>query len=473
MTEAIRLFEWIFLLYFIMLNVAYISLNLIALLFINRYINVLSSHTMPASLGGMEPPVSILVPAYNEEAGIVASVHAMLQLHYPEFEILVVNDGSRDGTLQTLIDAFDLHPFPEATRLRLDTQPIKTVYISRRYPNLRVVDKQNGGKADSLNAGINISRYPLFCVVDADSILQHNSLQQVVQPFIENPLTIAAGGTIRISNGCTVERGFLSKVDLPRNPLVLVQIVEYLRAFLFGRMGWAPLNALLIISGAFGVFKKEAVIMAGGYRANTIGEDMELVVRMHRVMRQQGKPYSITFVPDPICWTEAPSDLASLKSQRVRWQRGLAESLTLNFSLLFNRKGGAVGWLAFPYMLIFELLGPFLEVAGYLFFFSGLIFGFINTDAAVIFFIASFVFGLLLSAVALLLEEISFNVYPKFRHTLTLFLVVMLENFGYRQLNSFWRLEGMILWMTGKQSSWGNIKRVGHGRTTATDRTEE
>ncbi|MDH5182409.1 MAG: glycosyltransferase [Gammaproteobacteria bacterium] len=462
MSEYIQIFEWVFLIYFIILNVGYISLNIIALMYINRYINVLSSDSMPTSLGGMEPPISILVPAYNEETGIVASVHAMLQLHYPEFEILVVNDGSSDDTLQSLINEFDLRPFPEAARLRLETQPIRAVYLSKKFHNLRVVDKQNGGKADSLNAGINISRFPLFCVVDADSIMQHNSLQQVVQPFIENPLTIAAGGTIRISNGCTVERGFLSKVALPHNPLVLVQIVEYLRAFLFGRMGWAPLNALLIISGAFGVFKKETVIHVGGYRANTVGEDMELVVRMHRIMRQQGKPYSITFVPDPICWTEAPSDLASLKSQRVRWQRGLAESLTLNFSLMFNRKGGTVGWLAFPYMVIFELLGPFLEVAGYLFFFSGLIFGFINTDAAVIFFIASFVFGLLLSAVALLLEEISFHVYPKLRHTLILFLAVALENFGYRQLNSFWRLQGMLQWMLGKKGSWGNIKRVGH-----------
>ena len=462
MNEYIQIFEWVFLIYFIILNLGYISLNFIALLYINRYVNVMSSHSTPSSMGGLEPPVSILVPAYYEEAGIVASVHAMLQLHYPEFEILVVNDGSADNTLQVLIDEFDLRPFPEAARLRLETQAIHAVYLSNKYPKLRVVDKINGGKADSLNAGINVCRYPLFCVVDADSILQHNSLQQVVQPFIENPLTIAAGGTIRISNGCTVERGFLSKVDLPRNPLVLLQIVEYLRAFLFGRMGWAPLNALLIISGAFGVFKKEAVIQAGGYRANTVGEDMELVVRMHRIMRQQGKPYSITFVPDPICWTEAPGDLSGLKSQRVRWQRGLAESLSLNMSLLFNRKGGTVGWLAFPYMVIFELLGPFLEVAGYLFFFFGLIFGFINNDAAVIFFIASFVFGLLLSSVALLLEEISFHVYPRIRHTLILILAVTLENFGYRQLNSFWRLEGMLQWMMGKKGSWGTIKRVGH-----------
>ncbi|MBD3671790.1 MAG: glycosyltransferase family 2 protein [Gammaproteobacteria bacterium] len=463
MSEFIKLFEWTFLIYFILLNTGYIGLNLVAVLQIKRYINLLSSHSLPKSLAEMAPPVSIIVPAYNEEPTIISSIHAMLQLDYDEFELVVVNDGSRDDTLEVMIRQFDLHAFPEAVRRRLETEAIKTVYVSRKYPNLRVVDKVNGGKADALNAGINVCRYPLFCVVDADSILQQDSLRQVVQPFIEDPLTVAAGGTIRISNGCTVERGFLSHVDLSRKPLVLLQIAEYLRAFLFGRMGWAPLNALLIISGAFGVFKKEAVILAGGYRRDTVGEDMELVVRLHRVLRTEGKPYRITFVPDPICWTEAPEDLKGLKSQRIRWQRGLAESLSANWSLLFNPRGGAVGWIAFPYMVIFELLGPFLEVAGYLFFISGAVFGFIDEEAAIIFFVAAIGFGLLLSATALLLEEISFHIYPRFRHTLFLILAATLENFGYRQLNSLWRLQGMIRWMLGHKSSWGEIRRVGHG----------
>jgi cellulose synthase/poly-beta-1,6-N-acetylglucosamine synthase-like glycosyltransferase len=468
MSGLIHTMEWVFLLYTIALNSGYIALNLIATIHIRRYINVLSSHSLPHVLGGMAPPVSILVPAYNEEASIITSIHAMLQLHYGEFEIVVVNDGSTDGTLQKLINHFELQPFPEATRIRLETRPLKTVYTSYKYPNLRVVDKENGGKADALNAGINVSRYPLFCVVDADSILQQDSLLQVVQPFIEDPLTIASGGTVRISNGCTVERGFLSAVGLPRRMLVLMQITEYLRAFLFGRMGWAPLNALLIISGAFGVFRKEAVILAGGYRTDTVGEDMELVVRLHRVMHKRGKPYRITFVPDPICWTEAPTDLTSLKGQRIRWQRGLAESLSMNWSLLFNPRGGSVGWLAFPYMLLFELIGPFLEVGGYLFFLFGVIFGFVENDAAIVFFLAAIGFGLLLSATALLLEEISFRIYPLIRQTLTLLMVAMLENLGYRQLNAWWRLLGMLKWLFGYQAHWGAIHRIGH--ETKTDR---
>lgn len=462
MNNLIPTLEWIFIVYTILLNCGYISLNLIAIFHIKRYINVLSSHTIPHIYDGMAPPVSILVPAYNEEATIISSIQAMLQLQYGEFEIVVINDGSTDTTLEKLIEHFKLRPFPMAMRKRIDTEEIRVIYASHQYPNLRLVDKLNGGKADSLNAGINVSRYPLFCVVDADSILQQDSLSQVVQPFIEDPRTIAAGGTVRISNGCTVERGFLSKVGLPGNLLVLMQIVEYLRAFLFGRMGWAPMNALLIISGAFGVFHKESVILAGGYRTDTVGEDMELVVRLHRVMREHGKPYRITFVPDPICWTEAPSELKGLRSQRIRWQRGLAESLSLNWGLLLNRKGGAVSWLAFPYMLIFELIGPFLEVGGYLFFTLGLVFGFVETNAALTFFLAAISFGLLLSATALLLEEISFHIYPRMGHTLKLLLAAIVENFGYRQLIAYWRLRGMLMWLFRTRAHWGEIRRVGH-----------
>lgn len=466
MNGILETFEWLFLLYFISLNGGYISLNLIAVVHINRYLKLLGSNSLPQILGGMAPPVSILVPAYNEEASIITSIHAMLQLRYGEFEIVVINDGSTDHTLDKLIKHFELQPFPEALRVRLETKPIDTIYMSSRYPNLRIVDKQNGGKADALNAGINVSRYPLFCVVDADSILHQDSLQQVVQPFIDDPLTIACGGTIRISNGCMVERGFLSRIGLPKNPLLLMQITEYLRAFLFGRMGWAPLNALLIISGAFGVFKKEAVILAGGYRTDTVGEDMELVVRMHRVMREQGKPYRITFVPDPICWTEAPSDLKGLQSQRIRWQRGLAESLSMNWTLLISPRGGTVGWLAFPYMLLFELIGPFIEVAGYLFFLFGLLFGYVQTEAAIVFFLAAIGFGIFLSATALLLEEISFHIYPRIGHTLSLLLAAVLENLGYRQLNALWRFKGMLMWILGYQASWGVIRRIGHDHKT-------
>src|SRR5690606_38177329 len=242
-------------------------------------------------------------------------------------------------------DEFGLVEFPEAYRSRLPTEPVERIFAAPRNGRVRVVDKKNGGKADALNAGINTARYPLFCVVDADCILQQDSLARVVQPFLEDSRMIATGGVIRIVNGCKVKDGLLSEVDLPDRVLPLVQTVEYLRAFLFGRMGWSPLNALLIISGAFGVFYKERVIAIGGYRRDTVGEDMDLVVRLHHHLRLEKRPYRISFVPDPICWTEVPKDLRSLKNQRIRWQQGLGQSLWPYLGMMVSRHGGAPGWL--------------------------------------------------------------------------------------------------------------------------------
>jgi len=373
---------------------------------------------------------------------------------------VVINDGSKDDTLKVLEHEFSLIPFPEAFRQQLKTKPIRGIYRSTLHNNLRVIDKENGGKADSLNAGINAARYPLFCAVDADSILQRDSLQRVAQPFLEDTHVVATGGSIRIANGCQVSNGFLQKVDLPKKLLPLLQIVEYLRAFLFGRMGWSPLNAMLIISGAFGLFKKEVVIEVGGYRANTIGEDMELVVRIHRLYRLAKKPYRIVFVPDPICWTEAPEDLTTLKNQRVRWQRGLLESLGLNLGLLCHYRGGAVGWLAFTFMLLFEALGPVIEVTGYLFMFALFASGMISSQALWVFLFVAIGFGVLLSVSGLLLEEMTFHIYPRPRHLLLLF-AVLIENFGYRQINSWWRLIGIARWLRGGKAKWGEMKRTG------------
>ena len=299
MNYLVDALQWFFLAYFVGVNLVYLALNLMAIPTLRRHTEIGSISNLPPVYSGFEPPVSVLVPAYNEEATIVTSVRSLLQLDYAEFEVVVVNDGSRDATLERLVEAFDLEPFPEAYWRRLPGKPVRGIYASRTHGSLRVVDKENGGKADALNVGINASRYPLFCAIDADSILQRDSLRRVAQPFLEDPLTIATGGTVRVANGCSVVNGHLEKVDLPGNPLALLQIVEYLRAFLFGRLGWATLNAVLIVSGAFGVFRKEAVIAAGGYREGSMGEDMELIVRMHRTFRLAGKPYRDPLHPGP------------------------------------------------------------------------------------------------------------------------------------------------------------------------------
>ena len=451
--------EWLFLLYFLGLTAGYLMLDIIAIFHLRQYLQERVLESLPQSYTGLEPQISILVPAYNEATTIAGSIRSLLQLSYSEYEIVVVNDGSKDATIEVLRKEFGLFPFPEAYHTQLPTAEIRGIYHSSLHANLRVIDKENGGKADSLNAGINLSLYPLFCCIDADSILQPDSLRRAVQPFLDDHRTVASGGTVRIANGCRVENGFLTKIGLPTNLLALFQIVEYLRAFLFGRLGWSPMNAMLIISGAFGIFRKEAVVTVGGYRSDTIGEDMELVVRLHRHLRLSDKPYRITFVPDSVCWTEAPEDLRTLKNQRIRWQRGLCESLTKNLDLLCHPKGGTIGWFAFPFMAIFEWIGPAIEVFGYCFLALGFTMGFVSLQVWLILLIAAIGLGVLLSVSALLLEEMSFHVYPDQRDVFKLLLAAILENFGFRQLNSVWKLIGLYRWVRGKKATWGAMTR--------------
>ena len=455
--------QWFFLFYFIVLNLAYLLLNLVSGFGIVRHMREHKASYLPEALRAYQPPVSVVLPAYNEERSIVSSVRSLLALDYPEYEIVVVNDGSTDQTLQEMIKAFGMVSFPEAYRKRLDTEAVYGVYVSPHQPKIRLVDKANGGKADALNAGLNCIRYPLFCAVDADCVLQSDSLSRVVRPFLEDARTVACGGVVRVLNGCTAKNGLLDKVGLPKGLLPGFQLIEYLRAFLFGRMGWSPLNALLIISGAFGVFYKERVMAIGGYRRDTVGEDMDLVVRLHRNLRTEKRPYRITFVPDPMCWTEVPTDLRSLRNQRVRWQRGLAESLWPNLGLMFSRHAGALGWLSFPFMLIFELFGPLIELAGYVVMFALWLLGLVSLQVLLIFLMVAIGLGILLSVNAMLLEELSYHMYPKASQQLKLLAWAVLENFGYRQLTTVWRAIGLVRWMFSSkhQFRWGKIQRDG------------
>ncbi len=457
-TEAANVF---FFAYFVLLNTGYLGLNLLSLVALRRRTGEIILDQLPQVFSGHEVPVSILVPAYNEEATITSSIRSLLQLSYPEYEVIVINDGSADGTLDALRAAFELEPFPEAYYAQIKTSEVKSVWRSRRYANLKVIDKVNGGKADALNVGINASRYPLFCGIDADSVLERDSLQRVVRPFLRDSRVIATGGTVRVANGCVIEAGHMQKVGLPKRLLTLFQVVEYLRAFLCGRLGWSAISGMLIISGAFGLFRKETVVSVGGYRANTSGEDMELIVRLHRIMRDRGTDYRIEFVPDPVCWTEAPEDLATLRNQRIRWQRGLSESLSANWKLMISRRGGVPGWVAFPFMAAFEWLGPVLELAGYGFMITAFLFGGMSWTAFASFMFVAIGLGIMLSVSSLMLEEMSFHLYPSRRDLARLLGVCVLENFGYRQLNSWWRLVGLYRWAFNTHSSWGVMKRSG------------
>jgi cellulose synthase/poly-beta-1,6-N-acetylglucosamine synthase-like glycosyltransferase len=457
----VEIVEWMCLAYFAALNLGYLALNGVSFIVLSRYLHRHVLDATPQACSDFEPPVSLLVPAYNEQSTVVATVRSLLQLNYSHFEIVVINDGSTDGTLNALRSAFDLEPFPEVVRVRLRTAKVRGIYHSTTHPELRVIDKENGGKADALNAGINAAMYPLFCALDADGVLQPDSLRRVVRPFIEDALTVAAGGIIRIANGCQVVGGWLVRAGLPGNLLALFQVVEYCRAFLFGRLGWNPLNGVLCISGAFGVFRKETVISVGGYRTNTVGEDMELVLRLHRMLRHARKPYRVVFVPDPVCWTEAPENIRVLRNQRIRWQRGLCESLSLNIGLMFGRHAGIAGWVAFPFALLFECLSPVIELFGYAFFAVGYPTGLISLDFALAFLVVAVGFGMLLSVSSLLLDEMSYHTYPKARHLGVLLLAAACENFGYRQLNTFWRFQGILRWAIGTKQGWGEMKRSG------------
>lgn len=406
-------------------------------------------------------PISILVPAYNEEKTIADSAKALLSINYPELELIIINDGSKDRTMEVLVGEFLLRKVDKAFKKALFTKPIKGAYISAAFPNLLVIDKENGGKADALNAGLNFSKYPLFCSVDADTILEENSLVRLVKPFLEHPELIASGGIIRVANGCQIEGGKVLSVRTTKNPLVNFQIIEYLRAFLTGRTGWSAMNSLLIISGAFGLFRKIPVIQAGGYRTDTVGEDVELVVRLHRYMLKKRKRYRILFIADPICWTEVPENFSMLLKQRKRWHRGLFETLAIfHRDLLSNHRYGRIGFLAMPYFFFFELLGPIFEIIGYLIFTTSLVLGHTTGVLIGLFFIVSVLFGMLLSMGALLIEEFDFHRYERWGDVFKLGLYALLENLGYRQLLSLWRALSLFAW-SPKGKSWGYLARKG------------
>lgn len=404
-------------------------------------------------------PISILVPAYNEQETIVENIKSLISLNYPKFEVIVINDGSKDETLNRVIQEFDLKEVHQPVRYRINTNKIRGIYKNLDIPNLIVVDKENGGKADALNAGINISNYPIVTSIDADSILESDSLVRVVMPFIEDKKTIAVGGIVRIANGSVIKRGRVVDIGLPKSRVAMFQIVEYLRAFLTGRVGWDAVNSLLIVSGAFGAFKKDAVIEVGGYAKNTIGEDMELIVKMHDYLLRNKRKYRIKFVPDSVCWTQAPETLKDLRSQRRRWHIGLMDSLLKYKRMFFNPRYKQIGLIAVPYFWLFEMMRPVIEIIGYVMIPLAYIFGLLNLKYFLLFFAASILYGILLSLGAILLEEYTFNKYPTLKQLMKLSLYGVLENFGYRQLTTLYRIEGIVKFRKMKHS-WGKIKRV-------------
>ncbi len=454
-------FNTVVILYFILLNGTYLGMTFLAFGALRRYALRMAS-VDPSELmstSGM-PPVTLIAPAYNEEPTCVESTRSLLTLRYPSYDILVINDGSSDDTLGRMTKAFELLPAARAPVSTIPTSSVRGVYRSAVHPNLWVIDKENGGKADALNSGINYCRNPLFCAMDADSLLEPEALTRIVRAFLEDSTTVAAGGVIRIVNDCKVKSGIVEEVRLPKSFLARIQVLEYLRSFLAGRMGWDALDSTLIISGAFGMFSRQHVVGVGGYLHDTVGEDMELVVRLHRHCRERGEPYRVAFVPDPVAWTECPESLKVLGRQRDRWQRGLMESLWRNRVMILNPKYGRIGLIAAPYYFFLEVLGPIIESVGYVTFITAIILGRASTSYVLAFLAVAFALGISLSFAAVGLEELSFRRYPRFRDLLTLLVIAIAENVGYRQLSIWWRLRGMISKFRGAQS-WGVMERRG------------
>ncbi len=412
-------------------------------------------------MSDLGPNVSVIAPCYNEAQSISQSVRSFVDLDYPRHEVIVVNDGSSDATLEILKREFKLLPAKIFYDDRASRTPVRGVYRSQLFQNLIVVDKDNTGKADSINVGLGYSRSEVFCAVDADCLLDRDALLKVLLPFIEDPeTTVASGGTIRPVNGSVLRARRPPIPRLPWNPFVLFQIVEYLRAFLFGRVGWNLLNGTLIISGAFGTFKRQPVMEVGGYQKDSVGEDMELVLRLRKWGADQDIPVTVAFIPDPICWTEVPSDPISLGRQRDRWQRGLADSLFRHRRMFLNSRYGVSGMLSFPVYVVCEFFQPVFELLGYGIVIGGYMAGLVSWDLFVLFFLVDIFFGVLMSFGAVLIEESAFHKYPKISQLFVLLIASVFENIGYRQYVMFWRLVGTFRYFLGA-THWGKIERRG------------
>ena len=454
--------DWFFLSYFLALNMAYACLVLFSMRdIIIQKLQFSHSVLLEASSDRYTPPISIIAPAYNEEATILSSVQALLSLNYPEFEVIVVNDASKDDTLALLIEHFKLFSVEPIFKAQLSTAEVKGIYRSHEFKNLTIVDKLNGGKADALNCGLNIAKYPLYCGIDADTLILPNALLQLARPFIEDPTrTVVSGGTIRIANSCEIEHGEVKRVHLPQNPWANFQIVEYLRAFLFGRIGWNVIGGTLIISGAFGLFRRDVVISAGGYLADSIGEDMELIVRIHRKLREARRPYTIRFVWESVCYTEVPERGDVLSRQRDRWQRGLIDSLWRHKKMFLNPRYGVIGMISFPFFVFFEFLGPLIELGGLVMISTSYLVGYLDAGFMLLFIGVSMLFGSLISVGTLILEELTFGLYPGWKSLMKIVCYALLENLGYRQLTLSWRLRGVWGALRGDRR-WGEMIRKG------------
>lgn len=414
----------------------------------------------------ISPSISIIAPAYNESLNIIENVRSLLSSHYVNYDVIIINDGSKDDSLERLIAAYDLVKVDFLINQQIPTQPIRAGVFKSTNPafeKLTVVDKENGGKADALNMGLNISNNQYVACIDVDCLLLENALQKMVKPFLEvtEVKIIATGGVIRIANSCIIKDGKLLDVNLPKKFIVQSQILEYLRAFLLGRMAWSRLNGLLVISGAFGLFDKKIAIEVGGYDTNTVGEDMEIIVRMRRHMEEINEKYKVAYIPDPLCWTEAPDNYKTLISQRNRWTRGTIETLRKHRKIGFNKKYKSLGMLSYPYWLVFERLAPVIEVVGIIYFVILIALNQVRWDYTLAFLVLAYLFTVLFSIVAIFSEELTFHQYKKKGTGFKLLMISLLEPFVLHPFILYAAIRGNFDYYFNKKKKWGEMTRKG------------
>ncbi len=446
-SDVVILIELAFFLYFLFTNAFYILTVLIALFTLPRFVKLHRADPIHYVYSVLELPVSVIIPAYNESESIIETVSSLLEQKYSQHEVIVVNDGSTDHMLDILREHWSLEPFPEAYRVLLETKDIRGIYQSRTHAHLRVIDKANGGKADALNAGINAARYPIVFVCDGDSYYTPDALACLVEPMVKDPRTVASGGAIGVSNDCIFKDGQIIQRRLSKRWIVRFQVLEYMRAFLASRLGWAPLNALGIVSGACGLFRKSVLVDAGGFRADTVVEDMEITLRVHHLMRSRGTPYRIAFTPFIVCWTRVPDTLRTLWQQRITWHRHVGESMVIHRGMLLGRFG-TVGWLAYPYFVLAEWIYPIMVLSGFLFGLIAAYFGFLSYYSQFVLLGLVFVLALALCMAAIMLDELSFNTYSAADLLILLFASV-LELFGFRQFCMIANFVGGWAWFAG------------------------
>lgn len=453
------------LVYFLLINTSYLVLIVAAALEFRRSTRQLPFAGREELLGsGMVPGVTVVTAMFNEEAGIKVAAQSMLALHYPRHEVIIVDDGSTDGGFDVLRTAFDLVEVPR--RMPADVavrESATSVHVPRNgRTRLTVVRKPNSGRSDSLNVGVNFAIQDLVVFVDSDSILDPEALLAVVRPFAEDPVrVVAGGGVIRAVNGCIVRGGRVTEVRMSRNWLARIQVVEYLRAFHLGRSGWSRLKSLILISGAFGVFRRDVLVEVGGLDPASIGEDFELVLRVHRHMRRHRRDYRVQFISEPICWTEVPETTAVLRKQRARWHRGLWETLWAYRSMLLNPRYGRVGLIAIPYYWLFELIAPLLELFGLALVTVGWLLGVVDIGYFLLFMAVAYGYAMLVTLAAMTVEELSFHKYPRWRDLASTAAAAVVENIGYRQATAIWRIEGWVHSLTGRKQVWGTMTRTG------------